>query len=427
MDIGDYLFLDGNITTIDLLEMKRSSDEEWMPVKYGELMRPWKVQVQIPNKESGEEGKWKSFTNANEVTYKYEFRNQSRNMYMVEREPARRFIIRDPHDYNGQLGGYNTDLWSNCEEVFVVNGFVNKGDGNFEGPFVLKTLEETGITIGSYPGNESDIMAIKNAGCTAVLDVQAEYRSIDFAKAQAMFRKAGINVVKNVPIRDFQLEECQAAYFRAACELDKLINEQGQHVFVHCFTGISRAPTLVVLYWALFLRHEKWNDPGELARYLKGQYDLSHPNLEMVQTVVEGNQIFQNQQRLRQEEEDAARRAHIMKMDKMNQLKNMKDEYERLKRKRLAEAEAEKSRLQRVKFAEDEALRKWQQEQDDLERERRRKERELENLLRANRERDEDADRQRQLRLAKEQKEFDDELERIRRETEAQVSRAKQI
>jgi hypothetical protein len=108
---------------------------------------------------------------------------------------------------------------------------------------------------------------------------------------------------------------------------------------------MSRAPTLIILYWALFLRHEKWNDIAELAKYLRSQYDLSTPNLEMVQSIIENNQNFQNQQRLRQEAEDEARRAQIMKMDRMNQLKNMKEEYERLKRKRLAEAEAEKSRL----------------------------------------------------------------------------------
>ena len=80
-------------------------------------------------------------------------------------------MIQDPHKYNGQLGGYATDLWSNCEEVYIVNGFVNKGDGNFEGPFLLKTLGDTGITIGSYPGTDQDVQMVKQAGCTAVLDL----------------------------------------------------------------------------------------------------------------------------------------------------------------------------------------------------------------------------------------------------------------
>lgn len=115
----------------------------------------------MSNIESGEEGKWKKQTGANSVKYKYEIRNMSKNISVSERDPERDFVIMDPHKYNGQLGGYGTDLWANCEEVFIVNGYVNKGDGNFEGPFLLKTIEETGITIGSYPDCDSDIAQIK--------------------------------------------------------------------------------------------------------------------------------------------------------------------------------------------------------------------------------------------------------------------------
>jgi len=137
----------------------------------------------MTNTESGEEGKWKAWTDSNIVSYKYLLKNLSKNINVIERDPERNFIIQDPHSYNGQLGGYNTDLWANTEEVYVVNGFVNKADGNFEGPFLLKTIEETGITLGSYPANDNDVFQIKQAGCTAVLDVQAEYRSVDFQKS----------------------------------------------------------------------------------------------------------------------------------------------------------------------------------------------------------------------------------------------------
>lgn len=130
----------------------------------------------------------------------------------------------------------------------------------------------------------------------------------------------------------------------------------------------------------MFLRHEKWNDIGELEADLVGQVPLLNPNDEIIDFVLRNNQSFQNEQKLRQQEEDEARRNKIMAMDRMNQLKNMKDEYERLKRKRVAEAESEKSRLQRAKYAEDEALRKWKADQDDLERQRRKKERDLEQL-----------------------------------------------
>ena len=43
-DMNDQMQLDGNVTDIDLLSMQRSNQpESWMPVKFGELIRPWRV------------------------------------------------------------------------------------------------------------------------------------------------------------------------------------------------------------------------------------------------------------------------------------------------------------------------------------------------------------------------------------------------
>ena len=130
-------------------------------------------------------------------------------------------------------------------------------------------------------------------------------------------------------------------------------------MFVHCFTGISRTPTLILLYWALFLRHQDWNDIPDLEKDIISQYDLANPNTTIVEQVICKNVCFQDKQRKHREEEDEARRNNIMQMDRINQLKNMRDEAERLRKKRIAEAEGEKARLLRVRQAEDEALRRW--------------------------------------------------------------------
>ena len=42
----------------------------------------------------------------------------------------------------GQLGAIGSTLWSNVEDVYVVNGFVNKSDGNFEIEFKFATFQE---------------------------------------------------------------------------------------------------------------------------------------------------------------------------------------------------------------------------------------------------------------------------------------------
>jgi len=45
-------------------------------------------------------------------------------------------------------------FWYNTDRVFIVNGFCNKADGNFLGQFNLKTIGNTGITLGCYALNE---------------------------------------------------------------------------------------------------------------------------------------------------------------------------------------------------------------------------------------------------------------------------------
>ena len=112
---------------------------------------------------------------------------------------------------------------------------------------------------------DQDYAAIKQAGCTAVLDIQNSYRSVEFGQEQSLLRKYGISTVKNVSVWDSHEEEYAANLFNAAVELDKMVNQQNQQVFLHCFTGISRSPTLLILYFALFLRHQQWNDIGEMA------------------------------------------------------------------------------------------------------------------------------------------------------------------
>lgn len=67
---------------------------------------------------------------------------------------------------------------------------------------------------------------IKNGGCTAVLDIQNSYRSVDIGQEQSSLRKFGIGQYKNVLVWDFQEDEYATTLFNAAVELDNLINKQ---------------------------------------------------------------------------------------------------------------------------------------------------------------------------------------------------------
>jgi len=171
-DISDSMVLIGSHKAIPtILMMKDTDPTSWMPVKYGEAKQPFKITCLMENTSSGENGQWKIATTENQVMYEYQLSNKTKNSKLIERAPKRNFTILDPSKYKGELGASGSTLWANTEEVFVVNGFVNKADGNFELEFKFQKIEEFGVTIGSYPQKDNDISQLRSNGCNSVLDI----------------------------------------------------------------------------------------------------------------------------------------------------------------------------------------------------------------------------------------------------------------
>ncbi len=67
------------------------------------------------------------------------------------------------------------------------------------------------------------------------------------------------------PIHDFNEEDLKSKIRDGAAVLDKMINEEGLDVYVHCTAGMGRAPAIVVTYLCLF----KQMDPDEADIYVK--------------------------------------------------------------------------------------------------------------------------------------------------------------
>jgi hypothetical protein len=78
-----------------------------------------------------------------------------------------------------------------------------------------------------------------------------------------------------------------------------MVNERDQHVFLHCFTGISRGPTILMCYFALFCRHPNWKDINGLFTQVNIVWKYASPNLEVVRRVLEEHQdiFLRSQQR----------------------------------------------------------------------------------------------------------------------------------
>ena len=83
----------------------------------------------------------------------------------------------DPNTYSGELGDQGSSGWPNIENVYIVNGFINKTDANFVGGLSFDKINDTNIFIGPYPQIEDDVKIMASAGVTGVFNVQTE---IDF-------------------------------------------------------------------------------------------------------------------------------------------------------------------------------------------------------------------------------------------------------
>jgi len=103
--------------------------------------------------------------------YKYSIRNERNDTYVWEREPSRVVHIKEPSEYKGELGEAGSTKWRNVNDVFLVNGYINKSDANFVGGLSFDKIADLGIFIGPYPQIEEDVITMAKAGVTGVFNV----------------------------------------------------------------------------------------------------------------------------------------------------------------------------------------------------------------------------------------------------------------
>lgn len=146
----------------------------WMHNKYGDSTNPFEVIIMMDNNQGGVDGKWSDSADNNQFRYQYRRQNMNTGKYEYERLPKRTLQILNPHDYRGELGLRKNPFWYNTDKVWMVNGTCQKADGNFLGDFFIKTIADTGITLGSYVLCDADVYKVYEAGCTAVMNIMTE-------------------------------------------------------------------------------------------------------------------------------------------------------------------------------------------------------------------------------------------------------------
>ena len=202
----------------------------------------------------------------------------------------------------GQFGNKGSDIQSMVDKSYIINGFINKGDGNFLSGFNLSKIDNTKIIIGSYPLTQIDVDRIAFQGATAILNLQTReeiaHRAIDNLAIESFCSIKGIHTIVNQPVNDNHTEEeLNNDILQAVIKLNDLINVQKHTVFLHCSSSVTRAPTVATAYLCLFIKNHQYKQPNVIAQYVKKFHPVSFQNLKAVDSVVENNEGIQNMER----------------------------------------------------------------------------------------------------------------------------------
>ncbi|CAD8198165.1 unnamed protein product [Paramecium octaurelia] len=170
-------------------------------------------------------------------------------------------------------------------------GRLNKLDWNFVVQFTISQINEN-IIIGPYPQNEQDILVLKQNGIKAVLNLQTRldiyHRGVDWDEIQNTYKKNDM-IMKNFEIFDMDPVDFEKKAFKAVQVLKKLINNY-EFVYVHCTSGIGRAPSLVVLYLATVLQIPL----NEAISFVKSKREQFYINHDMLQKSLQKTTMYNN-------------------------------------------------------------------------------------------------------------------------------------
>jgi predicted protein tyrosine phosphatase len=72
-----------------------------------------------------------------------------------------------------------------------------------------------------------------------------------------------------------------------------LVNVEGLSVFVHCTSGLSRAPAVIIIYLCLYKKHKSWRNPDDVAHFVKAFNHKITPNMKIVNKCIQANLEFQ--------------------------------------------------------------------------------------------------------------------------------------
>ena len=118
---------------------------------------------------------------------------------------------------------------------------------------------------------------MKNIGIKAVLNLQCKQEIIDRGLEKedmiSLYNQHDIKTVIYHPVSDSNTQKYAMKTFAATQYLHGM-RKKGYKVFIHCSTGVSRAPTVVLAYLTLYKRVNNWNNVDEVNMFLKENHSI---------------------------------------------------------------------------------------------------------------------------------------------------------
>ena len=115
-------------------------------------------------------------------------------------------------------------------------------------------LVENGVFVGSAPQSNVDVERLKQLKITAVINLQSDedlaVRNIDWPKMEASYQQHDL-VVERFPINDFDETDLGNKVAEPIKRLNAFLSV-GHKVYIHCNSGICRAPAVALGYLCHF-------------------------------------------------------------------------------------------------------------------------------------------------------------------------------
>jgi len=207
------------------------------------------------------------------VSYRYIIVNDETRSTVWESEPNR-FIECLPGAISTSSGKYRQREYT-----------------QFDGNFVAKELSfddiDHNLFCGAYPQCLEDVLKMKEAGVTGILNLQTDEdihkRQVNMDMMDKHYRDNGMELCR-VPILDFHGDDMAARGKFGVKEVSRMLhnNGKGGKVYVHCTAGMGRAPAVLCLY----LVHREGYKLEDAMSHIKHRRPSVGPNYEAMKQAI---------------------------------------------------------------------------------------------------------------------------------------------